>query len=194
MRLGLVGVTVALVLATAALCYVSYRRGAGQPLGAKEWLSGLFAAAMVIFALLSIFLEERFADSESITGTARISSPDSGETSPMCVRVEGTADLGEAETLVIGVKTAQERWYFEGSIDWEADREEWAATVQLGDPADQPVDPYTIAAVAMPSELADYLTSTNSEEDATWWSSPHLPGFARSLDDVRVSRSDTVAC
>jgi hypothetical protein len=170
--------------------------------GARAWLdirSGnsrgrclidlCLALGGIVLAIIPPFMDGESSESleilEPAGGTERV---------PWCstLRVGGSVPTGQA-LVIANSERDDSRWYFEAAVERVPDRDEWRATVHLGDQEENTTNrAFKIYAVVMDEDLATYLSQTTPEANATYWSSPadRLPPGAKIVDDVDVRRND----
>jgi hypothetical protein len=162
----------------------------------RRWFWGVGSFVAVVAVVPTAYAVIDDDDGPDPPGV-RITDPpeDAADAVDFCPTVRMSGNLSSDKAIAVGVHAENDpRIYFEGGVDRNSKAEVWTASVQLGDdPASSAGETFNILAIAMDADLAEYLTSTNSVDGATWWSSPRrkLPPGAEVLDRLAVLRSDS---
>ena len=81
----------------------------------------------------------------------------------------------------------------DGEVVKDASTQEWTSRLTLGDTNAGMSLLYHVKIVLLDTELADYLTHSRPEANATWWTSETLPPKARTVSAFDLRRDSKPA-
>jgi hypothetical protein len=119
-----------------------------------------------------------------------ISSPADGSAVGKCLVVSGTGAVPAGEALVVvDQEQADDQRYFEKDVSINPAAGTWSANVVVGQDSESRAV-FTIYAILVDKALADYLSTTQTYNDAssTWWASPQWPTGSDVAAQIAVHR------
>jgi hypothetical protein len=104
-----------------------------------------------------------------------IQNPQAGYPQDTCqVEVLFNGKPAKDHQFVLATRQGGARYYFEGSLQRQADGSQWSGKVQLGSANRGLKERYDILIFQLPREDVEYLSTTRQDEGDTntWWASP----------------------